>query len=278
VTTLGTRLRKGGAKLKNEQLRAILERLVSQGRAHRHPSRRTRNASPVYWRRSAEEYVEEAVRGALARKAEWTESQLRGIVTRAYLGLVDECVGRMLSRGELFEAPARGRTRRLRISPPRPREALTPAQGRSLRTILTRVNTLRRPALPYEDLMRFLDGTLEEEADTASRGRRRSRQPIAPTESLLLRLYGEDLPRREGLRSMPIPWTWRRYAAHCDEAGGVPDAEGFHRLLLELAQAGRIAVGVHDKPSNVPPDELAVLRRDAEGRLPYYWTPLGGRS
>ncbi|MGH8488305.1 MAG: hypothetical protein ACREXS_05415 [Gammaproteobacteria bacterium] len=263
LLTLGMRLRKAGVPVKNDALGPLLRQLAGEGRAFEHPV-----VSPRYWCRTAEEYVERALAQALAGGGEWTEGKLRQRFPKAYHDLVDEAIGRLLSAGRLFEGPAKGKTRKLNSRPPVPSEALGTVQIRSLRTMLERINALRRPPLRFEELVAFLDGRLSGSDRPVHSGR--------ITEELLLRFYAEDLPRREGLKSMPIPWTWRRYVDYCKPAAAVPDREGFHRLLNELSSTGRVALAVHDAPSRLSQEDFEAAERTPEGRVVYYWTPLGG--
>lgn len=269
LRTLGTKLRKSGVAVKDDALPTVLGELVESGRAFEHPvGRSTKNASPRYWHRSAEDYVAGALAAALPRQREWTPSQLRRLVPKAYHDLLDERVGRLLEAGELFEAPSRGKTRKLSTSRTRPSEALTAAQLKSLRGVLARVNELRRPALRFEALLEFLDASGEPSTDRL-RG-----SDAEPTEELLLRFYAEDLPRREGLRSMPIPWTWRRYEAHCERRGAAPDLGAFQAMLRALEASRRVALTVHDAPASIPEAERRILETRGRGRVMYYWTPI----
>lgn len=269
LSTLGTLVRRSGVPLGNPALREVLDRLVAAGVAFEHPVGTAANPSPRYWRRPASAFVLEALRSALARQPEWTPAQLRKLVPRAYHELVEEQVGALLASGTLHPAPARGRGQKFRTSPPRPTEALTAAQLQSLRKLIGRVNELRRPALALDDLLTLLDGDRGVPVPAAAR-------PPAepPTEAMLLRWYTEDLPRRDGLRSMPIPWTWQRYQAHCAESGRTADAALLAELLRSLHAAGRIALTVHDAPASIPDIERPVLPAREDGRPFYYWTPV----
>jgi hypothetical protein len=90
----------------------------------------------------------------------------------------------------------------------------------------------------------------------------------------LRRLYAEDLERRGGLRSMPIPWTWRRYASLCSSEGQEPDLEAFHALLARLHRESRVSLAVHDVPASIPDAERSVLPARGDGWPYYYWTPV----
>jgi hypothetical protein len=269
LSTLGTRLRKAGIGLKNDALRVVLDELVRDGVAFEHPvARRGSNPSPCYFHRSAGEYVRASLETALSRQEEWSLPQLRRLVAQAYHDLLEEQVGDLLAAGRLFDAPFRGKTRKVRTTPPRPTEGLTAAQLKSLRGMLARVNELRRPALRLEEVRALLDGAQPAVEAPVDKG-----PSPELTEELLLRFYAQDLPRREGLRSMPIPWTWRRYEAHC--AGTAPDPEAFHGLLERLQSEGRVALAVHDAPGSIPEAERRLLRTRDDGRVIFYWTPIG---
>ncbi|MGH9894684.1 MAG: hypothetical protein ACREA0_22440, partial [bacterium] len=56
----------------------------------------------------------------------------------------------------------------------------------------------------------------------------------------------------------------------------VPDRPEFHHLLNELYAAGRVALAMHDAPSRLSQEDLEAVEQTPEGRVVYYWTPLGG--
>jgi len=272
LTTLGTRVRKAGVRLKNDALAEELEGLAREGRVFPHPtSSRGKKPSPRYWHRSAADLVRRALAEALPRQAEWTPSQLKRLVPKAYDGLVDEQVGGLIAEGRLFEGPPRGKTRRLQTEPPRPTQALTATQMKSLRSLLNRVNTVRRPALSLEELLGVLDGSPAGAAEPV-RG-----APPELNEALLRQLYEEDLPRRQGLRSMPIAWTWERYASLCNARSAIPSLSEFHALLRKLHSQSRVALAVHDVKASIPESERAVLPTRKDGWPYYYWTPVDPR-
>jgi hypothetical protein len=272
LSTLGTRLRKSGIPLKNDALRGLLDELVRDGLAFEHPvTRRGRNPSPCYWHGSAEEYVRGSVGAALPRQMEWSISQLRRLVSKAYHDLLEERLGVLLEEERLFEMPLTGKTRKFRTKRPRAREALTAAQLRSLTSVLPRVNALRQRTLRLEEVLSFLDG------EAPSDEERPAGRAEELTEDLLLRFYADDLPRRGGLRSMPIPWTWSRYASHCAARGAATDLAAFHALLRALHGQGRVGLAVHDAPASVPEAKKPLLPAREDGRLLYYWTPITGR-
>jgi len=269
LSTLGTRVRKAGVRIRNDALGDELDGLVREGRAFPHPtSARGKKPSPRFWHRSAADLVRGALAEALPRQVEWTPSQLRRLVPKAYHDLLDEQLGVLLAEGRLFEGPPKGRTRRLQTEPPRPTQALTAAQMKSLRSVLSRVNTVRRPALSLDELLEVLDGTAPAGPPDA-----------APEldEALLRRLYDEDLARRQGLRSMPIAWTWERYASLCAARSATPDLSQFHALLRKLHAESRVALAVHDATTSIPESERAVLPTREDGRTYYYWTPVDPR-
>jgi len=273
LSTLGTRVRKAGLRIKSDALADELERLAREGRVFPHPtSARGKKPSARYWHRSAPDLVRRALAEALPRQVEWTPSQLRRLVPKAYQGLADEQVGSLIAEGRLFEGPPRGRTRRLQTEPPRPTQALSATQMKSLRSVLSRINTVRRPALAFEELVAVLDGN----APVAAPAQEGGTGPVL-NEALLRQLYDEDLSRRQGLRSMPIAWTWERYASLCAARSAPPNLSRFHALLRKLHAESRVALAVHDATASIPQSERAVLLTREDGRVYYYWTPVDPR-
>jgi hypothetical protein len=274
LSTLAKAIREEGLSITSAALVPVVDGLVEDGRIHEHPiARKTKTATRRFWNASPESYVDRVLAATIDGGGEWTESQLRKPVEMAYRELFDEAVGRLISAGRLYPSAKGGKTRRLQTSKPRPTEALTTAQRKSLEGILARVNAARRAAIRIDDLLAFLDG-----ASVAGGNRAASTPEDALTPEMLMAFYAADLARREGLRSMPIPWTWRRYAEDAQRRGTAPDKGHFQRLLRELADAGRIALSRHDTPGRVAEDELAILERTPDGGIVYYWTPVDART
>lgn len=189
-----------------------------------------------------------------------TRQELKAALTAEDRGMFTEAVNRLITEGRLFE-----KGKRLTTEPPLPTDFLTETHKNSLRKVLGRLNEHRHNRLDFEALLAFLNGGL-----------------AAPTRALdqdlseewLVRWYGEDLPRREGLRSMPIPWTWKHYEKWCEARGVQPNADRFHQLLKGMAMRSQIALTAHNSPRNLSPEEAAILLKDPEGRTIYYWTIL----
>lgn len=276
LSTLGTTVRKEGLKISNDAVGLALDRLVKDGRVHEHPiARKASNASRCFWHASAEAYVDRLLVGAIAGGGEWTESQLRKTAKKAYHDLFDEAVGRLITSGKLFASPRTGATRRWQTSQPRVTDGLTAAQRKSLEAILGRVNALRRSALTITEVLAFLDGDSRSRPATVGGDAKPPAEGLTP--ETLMAFYAADLPRREGLRSMPIPWTWRRYVEASERRGHTPDMARFHKFLQDLAASGRIALSRHDTPSRLSEEELAVVERAPDGGIFYYWTPMDRR-
>jgi hypothetical protein len=276
LSTLGTLLRKAGVKARNAHIGAALERLEQQGSLLRHPPASKRaNAAPRFWGRTPLEYTRAQLEAARTHQPQWTEAALRRQVPQAYRDYFDEALGEMLSAGIMFEV-AWGAKRLFTAIHPRPSDFLSPAQLRSLRLVVEHINGARRGPLALEDLLAFLDAEAapdhaEPKRDGSGGSRGRDREL---TETHLVQWYGEDLGKLGGLRSMPIPRTWARYVRWCDERAVAPDADLFHALLDRMHREGKVGLTPHDKPHSVPVEEFAVLRKDEQGRLLYYWTVL----
>jgi AcrR family transcriptional regulator len=189
-----------------------------------------------------------------------TRQELKSALPDEDRGMFTEAVSQLIAEGRLFE-----KGKRLTTEPPLPTDFLTETHKNSLRKIVGLLNEHRRDRLAFETLLALLNGELA--APTRALDQELS-------EEWLVRWYGEDLPRREGLRSMPIPWTWKHYVRWCEERGMQPNTDRFHQLLKSMAMHSRIALTAHDSPRNLPTEEAAILLKDPKGRTIYYWTVL----
>lgn len=271
-STALTLVKADGHTTTTSEVSATLERIVSAGRAFRHPSG-SRSAAPAhaYGRQPPDAFVTERLQEAVRTGTEFSLTDLRRPVTKAYAGLVDEAIGDLLREGKLFEKPGGGKTKKYTTKPLPPTSVLTAAQRSSLDTTLTKVNAFRAHPLRLIDLLNFLDGP---SVDATTGSERSSERAL--TLELLKELYRLDLPSRGGLTSMPIPMTWRRYAKAVEAEGGAPDRAGFERVLLDSAAAGRIEVTPHEWPATLPAEDVAASIRRPDGRVLYYWRPIRG--
>ncbi len=267
-STLGKEARKSGIQIKNRELEKALEELIREGRVFRHPPSTSRqNASPCCFSKSPLQYTKELFLRILKSLPQWTENQLREKIPKAYREQFDEALGNLKNADLLFERK-KGRKKvinYLTSIPPRPTDYLTSQRKKSLQETLTMVNEHRRNRLDFEVLLNFLDGEAQPQPQKLD-------QDLS--EELLVRWYGEDLTKRGGLRSMPIYLTWEHYERWCSGKGLKPNVDLFHHLLQEMEARNAIAFTPHNAPRDVPPDEVAILRRDNQSRLLYYWTVL----
>jgi hypothetical protein len=266
ASTLGTALRKSGLKIKQPELIERLRALAEAGVIHAHPTKEAKNPAPRYWRSPAVEYALSALRATIAPRGRWTEAQLRSKVGKAYADYFDEALGTLLGQAAVFDVSGGGK-KAYATERPRATDALTASQVKALTGIVDKVNACRRAPLDLQALLDFLNGGTAAAAP----------EPLAAallTEEQLLRWYVEELPRLGGLRSVPIPTTWHRYSEWCRSRGAATDADRFFSLLGRMAEQGKIAFTAHDTPSTLPDEVRGLLRRDSEGRLPYYWTVL----
>ena len=117
--------------------------------------------------------------------------------------------------------------------PPDPYDYLLPRQVTALKEVLERVNRHRKNALSVEELQAFLNGATGEKPPHPQASTRLS-------EDLLREWYHKDLPKRSGLSSIPIPWTWNHYESWCSSNKVAPDLAQFHDLLWHLNRAGKV--------------------------------------
>jgi hypothetical protein len=99
----------------------------------------------------------------------------------------------------------------------------------------------------------------------------KEQQPAELTDKIWRRWYEKDLPRRGGVSTVPIPWTWRRYVQWCSDNGVRADSDQFLSTLRDLAQSGRIELVPHSLTHQLPPDEVKLCLRGECGETLYYW-------
>jgi hypothetical protein len=187
------------------------------------------------------------------------------VVPKTYGDLVDEAIGGLISNGKLFEKPGTTKSKKYTTRRPRPTSVLTARQRQSLETIVKGISAHRSHPLTLSELLEFLDGPVS--------------RPPAGTLTLdrLEELYRVDLPSRGGLTSMPIPVTWRHYAAAVQAEGNTPNRAEFERVLLQGRGQGRIEMTTHEWPATLSAEEAAAAISQADGRVLYYWRPLKER-
>jgi len=259
-----TRAKKAGHTVIPAEIERCFEQMARVGRLFRHPSAgRAAKPAHAYWGESAAEFVRRRLQSALGTSTQITLTKLRASAPPQYREVVAASIVTLLREGQLFEKP--GSKAKTYTTTPLPATAvLTAVQRKALQSVLNKVNTVRSQALTLHELLQFLDGAAVQAANAAA----------TPTLVLLEELYRLDLPARGGLSSMPIPFTWRRYAERGTHTGAKVDRAAFEQLLLDSAAAGRVELIAHEWPATLPADDLAAAIRQPGGRVLYYWRPL----
>ena len=85
---------------------AAFELLAGLGRVHRHPGA-TAKSAPAYGLQSATELVAQGVSNAFKTGTEHSLTTIRASAPKAYTGLVDEEIGRLVREGKLFQLPGK---------------------------------------------------------------------------------------------------------------------------------------------------------------------------
>ncbi len=174
----------------------------------------------------------------------------------------DEALGKLVKDGRLSYLTVRFKY--VLSSPPDPSDYLLPRQVTALREILERINRQRKNALTIEELRTFLNGpNLAEVLRVAESGQ--------PSEDLLREWYHEDLPRRGGLSSIPIPWTWSHYESWCLSSKVKPNFVQFQDMMWSLCRAGKIEFIPHSMTQELSERELELSLRSKHGEVLYYW-------
>jgi hypothetical protein len=191
-----------------------------------------------------------------------TLTQVRGNLRKWETAYFDEALGKLVRDKRLFYLTVRYKY--LLSSPPEPYDHLLPRQLTALREILERVNRHRKSGLALHDLKAFLNGANRSDVSAADKTGQ-------PTEELLHEWYRNDLPRRGGLTSIPIAWTWDRYEAWCLSSSLKPDLGQFREFMRRLYGTGRIELVPHSMTQKLSERELDLSLRSQSGEILYYW-------
>jgi len=174
----------------------------------------------------------------------------------------DEALGKLVKDGRLFYLTVRFKY--VLSSAPDPFDHLLPRQVTALREILERINRHRKNALTIEVLQKFLNGPSPAEIiPTQASG--------IPSEDLLREWYQKDLPKRGGISSIPIPWTWSHYESWCRSNELTPDLAQFQDFLSSLYRAGKIEFISHSMTQTLSERESELSLRGQHGEVLYYW-------
>jgi hypothetical protein len=191
-----------------------------------------------------------------------TPKQVRGSLRQWETAYFDEAVGKLVKDGKLFYLTVRYKF--LLSSAPEPFDHLLPRQVTALREILERVNRRRKKTVSLDELRAFLNGSDRSEVSAVE-------QSGKPTEELLREWYHEDLPRRGGLTSIPIPWTWARYESWCLSHSLKPDLSQLQDFMQGLYRDGKIEFVAHSMTQELSERELELSLRSQYGEILYYW-------
>lgn len=219
-----------------------------------------------------------AVRFGPVPPADWVGMKIAGMVkeeggrltiTQVRAGLrkwettyFDEAIGKLIEAGQLFYLTVQFKY--LVSSPPAPFDHLLPRQVTALKEILERVNRHRGRALTLDDFRALVNGA---DATEGSRVEESGR----PTEDLLRQWYQKDLPRRGGLSSIPIPWTWAHYESWCLVNRLRPDLVTFQDFMWSLYRAGKVEFIPHSMTQELSEAEAKLSLRSRHGEILYYW-------
>lgn len=104
-------------------------------------------------------------------------------------------------------------------------------------------------------------------------------EPVVGTDTLtceLLRLwYSEDLPKNNGLTSIPIEWTWARYVGWCVARGQNPEVRTLHEALRRMVRAERAEFVQHSRTEPIADDRMRFVTWGAHGEAFLWWRLVG---
>jgi hypothetical protein len=237
----------------------ILAEFAAAGRLHEFPPA-TARGRPQYWHKSPQEFA----RLALLRSADAQGPQTRAKLRKSARGLnnaqFDEIVNALVSQRALFRHPPIGRskTELLGARPPSPAVYLQGVAAQLQKV----VDQLTAAQVPRDQLRRALVELIElvESAGVPLEGASPPRGVVPPPApprpvdllALMRRLEaGAERGALIGARAL-------RQVANLEKSQ-------FDRLVLELAQDGRLSLHRHDFASSLSPAERDELVTDGQG-------------
>lgn len=245
-----------------EKIGAALTELIAQGTAFEYPPERSGYGARFWCVNPTDRLAERIMAEVAQADGRLTLRRLRAGLKKWEIPYFDQVLGNLLREKKLFYLTMRFKY--VLSSPPDPYDHLLPRQITALREILERINRHRKNALTLEEARDILNGRSSTEiAPPQATG--------IPTEDLLREWYNRDLPKRAGLASIPIPWTWTHYESWCTSNKARPDLQRFQEILRSLHRAGRIELIAHSMTQSLPERESEISPRGPHGEVWYYW-------
>jgi hypothetical protein len=253
----------GSSSSKNiETVGAALEELQGCGKVFEFPPERTGygarfgHVSPADW------LAQRIVSRVKETEGRLTLRQVRESLRKWETPYFDEALGKLVRERKLFYLTVRFKY--VLSSPPDPYDYLLPRQVTALKEVLERINRHRKKALTIKEVQAFLNGSTVAETLPLQASAK-------PSEDLLREWYHEDLPKRGGLSSIPIPWTWSHYESWCQSNKVTPDLGQFQEFLWSLNRAGKIEFIPHSMTQSLPDKDCELALRGKHGEVLYYW-------
>lgn len=263
-----------GKGFKKEFLADTLAGLVSAGQIRAFALSPRKPAELSYSTASPLEITAQILRTKVHAAAKaLKQGELRQKLPPALLPNFEAAFDALLKRQEIFAINKGGLLAMKR--PPRPSDFLDPARLRTLRTLLTQVNSVRRSALTIDDFVNWLDA--ETAAPLTPTAPVPAKPTLPPTEELLREWYAQDR-LRSSTQMIPIPQTWSRYTAWAASAGGDTGKEEFKSLLENLYNVGKVLLEPCERPQDLPEDERSLLVPLAIGPPGFAWSWMSPQS
>lgn len=245
-----------------QSVSGALAELKVSGDAFEFPPERT-GSEVRFWHTAPADWLGERIVSKLKDAGgRLTLRQARSSLRKWETRYFDQALGRLVKEGRLFYLTVRFKY--ILLSAPTPFDHLLPRQVTALKDILERVNRHRKGTLSLGELRAFLDGSQHVEVATIERSDQ-------PSEDLLCEWYRKDVPRRGGLSSIPIPWTWGRYESWCLSGEVKPDLARFHDFMWSLHRAGKVEFIPHSMTQELSAREAELSLRGQHGEVLYYW-------
>ena len=246
----------------SERMAAVLRELTVQGKVFEFPPERSGYGTRFGTVKPSDSLAERILITVKEAGGRVTLRKVRERLRKWETPFFDEALGKLVRERKLFYLTVRFKY--VLSSPPDPYDYLLPRQVTALKEVLERINRHRKNALSVEDLQAFLNGSSVLETPPRKASARLS-------ENLLREWYQEDLPKRSGLSTIPIPWTWSHYDSWCRSNKVTPDLGQFQDLLRALGREGKVEFIPHSQTQSIPERESEIALRGPHGEVLYYW-------
>lgn len=252
----------GGIALRKKDLASLLDDLVSEGRVFKVS---VSAKSSAYTTQSPRELARTALGDIVSQlTGPATPARLRSKLPAYLRSFFDEALGELVHAGQAHYLP-KGKSRQVLNRPLKPSDILTPANIKSLNSILAKTNRYASRPSTIEDLLAWLDG-----ADSKSV---KASPPKEPSIAEFRQWYEED-SKHTSSRMVSVLDTWKHFQAWAASQGTIPEPSCFRDALKKLHDQGLVFLEPPERPQDLSPEVQLLLVPQTLGppALRWCWT------